>query len=68
MLVLEASALYLCTMVQEILIGFIFLAALGFLAYLIFRSFTAKEGCSTGCGACTPADFKKMDISSKEEN
>jgi len=54
--------------VQNILIGIVFLAALGFLGNLIVRSFTTKDGCSTGCGACSPADLKKMDIASKEEN
>jgi hypothetical protein len=39
-------------MFQQLLVGLVFLAALGFLATLVVRSFRAKEGCATGCGKC----------------
>ena len=49
-------------MVQEILIGIVFLAALGFLGNLLVRSFLAKDGCVTGCGQCSVTDFEKLRI------
>jgi hypothetical protein len=39
-------------MIQQLLVGLVFLAALGFLATLVVRSFRAREGCATGCGKC----------------
>ncbi|MBL7846464.1 MAG: FeoB-associated Cys-rich membrane protein [Cyclobacteriaceae bacterium] len=39
-------------MIQQILVGIIFLSALGFLTTLMIRSFRAKEGCASGCGKC----------------
>jgi hypothetical protein len=39
-------------MIQQLLVGLVFLAALGFLATLVVRSFRAKAGCATGCGKC----------------
>ena len=43
---------YLCPMIQQVLVGLVFLAALGFLAAMVIRSFRAKQGCATGCGKC----------------
>lgn len=53
-------------MVQDILIGIVFLAALGFLGNLLIRSFLKKDGCVTGCGQCSVADFEKLKASTKE--
>ncbi|MBL7850252.1 MAG: FeoB-associated Cys-rich membrane protein [Cyclobacteriaceae bacterium] len=39
-------------MIQQLLVGLVFLGALGFLGVLVVRSFRAKEGCATGCGKC----------------
>jgi hypothetical protein len=39
-------------MIQQLLVGLVFLAAMGFLATLVVRSFRAKEGCASGCGKC----------------
>jgi hypothetical protein len=40
-------------MIQQLLVGLVFLVAVGFLAALVVRSFRAKEGCATGCGKCS---------------
>jgi hypothetical protein len=49
-------------MIQEILIGLIFIAAVIYIGRLIYRSFIAEEACSTGCGKCSVvADFKKLE-------
>ncbi len=37
---------------QEILIGLLFVVAVGFVGRKIYQEFTAKSGCAKGCGAC----------------
>jgi hypothetical protein len=44
---------YLYCVIQQILVGIIFLSALAFLASLLIRNLQAKEGCATGCGKCS---------------
>jgi hypothetical protein len=39
-------------MIQQILLGAIFLGAVIYLAKLIVRQFRAESGCSAGCGKC----------------
>lgn len=39
-------------MFQQILVGIIFLGALGFLLNLVIRSFRSGSGCASGCGKC----------------
>ncbi len=46
-------------MAQSIIIAVLFLAALGYLGYIIFKSFTSKE-CTSGCGTCH-VDFAKLE-------
>jgi len=46
---------------QQIIIGTLFLAALGYVTRLIYKSFTAKGACTTGCGKCAAVDFDKME-------
>lgn len=48
-------------MVQELIIGVLFLIALAFVSRLIYRSFRAKNACSTGCGKCGAVDFEKIE-------
>ena len=45
-------------MVQQILIVLIFIAAVAYVGYMIYKSFTEAE-CSSGCGKCAVAEFKK---------
>lgn len=40
-------------MIQQVLVGIIFLGALGFLVNLLVRSFRARSGCAAGCGKCS---------------
>jgi hypothetical protein len=47
--------------VQEIIIGAVFLTALGYVGRLIYRSFQAKHACATGCGKCGAVDFEKIE-------
>lgn len=39
-------------MAQLIIIGILFLAALVYLGYVIYKNFRANTGCSSGCGSC----------------
>jgi hypothetical protein len=52
---------YFCIMLQQILIGILFLGALAYVGRLIYRSFQAKAACSTGCGKCNAVDFDKIE-------
>jgi len=47
--------------IQQIVIGTLFLTALGYVVRLIYKSFQAKGGCSTGCGKCGAIDFDKIE-------
>lgn len=48
-------------MVQQIVIGLVFLAAIGYLGNLIYKSFQAKHACTSGCGKCGAADLAKIE-------
>jgi hypothetical protein len=48
-------------MIQQVVIGIIFLSALGYLGRMIYRSFPAKNACATGCGKCGAVDFEKIE-------
>jgi hypothetical protein len=50
---------YLCHMLQQLLIGLIFIAAILYIGRLIFRSFQASPVCSSGCGKCAVSDLDK---------
>ena len=49
-------------MFQQILIGILFLVALGYLGRLVYRSFQARHACSSGCGKCGATDLEKIDV------
>lgn len=46
-------------MAQQLIIAVLFLAALAYLGYIVYKSFHAKSGCSSGCGSCG-IDFDKL--------
>ena len=45
---------------QQILIIAIFAGAVAYLGYIVYKSFTAKSGCASGCGKCG-IDFNKIE-------
>jgi hypothetical protein len=47
-------------MIQQLVVTIIFIAAVAYLARLVYRSFQAKTACATGCGKCG-VDFKKLE-------
>lgn len=53
---------------QEIIVFFLFLVAIVYLARLLYRSFKPKNGlCSKGCGSCGGIDFNKLEKQIEEE-
>ena len=48
-------------MLQQILVGLIFLGAILYVGRLIYRSLKAKASCATGCGNCGAVDFEKIE-------
>jgi hypothetical protein len=47
-------------MIQGILVCLIFLTALAYLGRMIFKHFTVKDSCASGCGKCA-VDFSKIE-------
>ncbi len=48
-------------MIQQILIGGLFLAALLYLSRAVYRSFTSSKTCDTGCSKCGALDLQKIE-------
>jgi hypothetical protein len=48
-------------MIQQILVLVIFLAAVGYVGWLVYKSFKARSACTTGCGKCGAVDFEKIE-------
>lgn len=46
-------------MIQEILVFAIFIAAISYVGYLLWKSINTDKDCGTGCN-CDPGDVKKM--------
>jgi hypothetical protein len=52
-------------MIQQLLVGIIFLCAVYYVVRLVYKSFTAKSGCSSGCGKCA-LDISKIEKTLKD--
>jgi hypothetical protein len=48
-------------MIQEILVGLIFLTALGYIATLVYKNLQAKKACASGCGKCGAVDLEQIE-------
>jgi hypothetical protein len=49
-------------MIQGLLVVLIFLGAVVYLGWVIYKQLHAKSACATGCGKCSVAvDFKKIE-------
>lgn len=48
-------------MIQEIIIGILFIAAIVHIGRLVYKNFQARSGCATGCGKCGAIDFDKIE-------
>lgn len=49
-------------MIQDILIFIIFLAAVAYMARMLYRNFMPNKdaGCARGCGGCSAIDISKI--------
>jgi hypothetical protein len=54
-------------MIQPLLVALIFMAAVAYLARVLFRSFQSKTDCASGCGKCSAVDFKKLEAELREK-
>jgi len=55
-------------MIQTIIIALIFIAALGYLIYMVRNQFLSKKnGCPKGCG-CSTLDIEKLEKEMKANN
>jgi hypothetical protein len=55
-------------MVQNIIVGVILIAAVFYVARLIYRNFTSKSACESGCGKCGALDVDKIERQLKQRN
>jgi len=54
-------------MLQQILVGVLFLGSLAYVGRLIYQSLQAKSGCATGCGKCGTLDINKIEAQIKKQ-
>jgi hypothetical protein len=54
-------------MIQNIIIALLFLSALLYVGRLIYRNFTAKASCDSGCGKCGALDIDKIEQQLKKK-
>jgi hypothetical protein len=54
-------------MIQNLLVGLVFLLALVYVGRLIYKSFQAKSACESGCGKCGAVDFNKIEKQLREK-
>jgi bacterioferritin-associated ferredoxin len=52
---------------QQVLVGLIFLGAIAYIGWIVYKSFQAKTGCASGCGKCGAIDFAKIEQQLKEK-
>lgn len=45
---------------QEIIVGLIFIIALGFIGRAVFRAFSGTPTCSSGCDGCQTIDVEAI--------
>ena len=57
---------YFYNMVQQLILGVIFLAAVLYLGRILVKSFQTKSGCASGCGKCGAVDFAKIEQQIKD--
>jgi len=48
-------------MVQQIIVLVAFIAAVVYVGRMVYKSFSANQGCSTGCGKCGAVDFETVE-------
>ena len=48
----QNTFLYLCAMLQSVIIGILIILALAYLGRMVYRLFQGKTHCETGCAKC----------------
>lgn len=64
--VYQGEFLLLKTMFQQVVVILIFILAMVYLGRMLYRAFTESD-CTSGCGKCAVADFKKMQKQLKQK-
>jgi hypothetical protein len=54
-------------MIQNIIVGIIFLAAVCYLLRMAYKTFFTKTACASGCGKCGAVDFAKIEKELKQK-
>jgi hypothetical protein len=54
-------------MFQSIVVAIIFVAAVSYIGWIVYRSFQSESACASGCGKCGAVDFKKIEQQLKEK-
>jgi len=54
-------------MIQQLIVGLFFIAAVIYIGRLLFRAFQGKSDCASGCGKCNAVDFSKLEKQLKEK-
>jgi hypothetical protein len=52
------------SMMQHLIIALLFLSAITYLGWVVYRSFNNKS-CPSGCAKCSAVDFKKLEADLK---
>jgi bacterioferritin-associated ferredoxin len=52
---------------QQVLVGLIFLGAIVYIGSIVYKTLQAKTGCASGCGKCGAIDFAKIEQQLKEK-
>ena len=53
---------------QNLVIILLFLAATVYLVRLLYKQFTSKNACVSGCGKCSAIDFNAIEKSIREKD
>jgi hypothetical protein len=54
-------------MIQQLLLAVLFLSAIAYLIWVVYKTFQSKSGCSTGCAKCGAIDFAKIERQIREK-
>jgi bacterioferritin-associated ferredoxin len=54
-------------MIQGILVALLFVGAVAYLGWIVYKQLQAKSACAAGCGKCSVVDFKKIEAELKSK-
>lgn len=63
----DLSNKFYYSVIEHIIIGIVFLLAVGYLLNIVRKNFSPKTtGCVKGCGSCSATDLKKAEATKPE--